>query len=426
MDPLCTTPSWTPAWTPVPRGNLTANWSIARVGPTGIPSMKGAPVKKKVMVVYGTRPEAIKVAPLIKELQNSDVLEPIAVSTGQHREMLDQVNGWFGITPDADLELMRPGQTLSQLASRILDKLPGVLAEHKPDAVVVQGDTATVAMAAIACFYEQVPVVHLEAGLRSGNLMSPFPEEANRRLAGQVAALHLAPTVEARANLLHDGIDEEIVTVVGNTVIDALEWSKDRPVEFADERLREAQAAGRKMVLITAHRRENWGEPMRQIGQAIAELANLYPDRIFVLPAHGNPAVRADLTPSLEGLENVIVIDALDYPQFVHAQKWADLILTDSGGVQEEAPSLGRPVLVLRENTERPEAVDAGTVKLIGNDKDRIVAEARKLLDDPEAYAAMSKAVNPYGDGKASWRSVHAIAQLLGVGERVDDFDPNA
>lgn len=381
-------------------------------------------MKKKVMVVYGTRPEAVKVAPLIHELERSDVLEPVVVSTGQHREMLDQVNGWFGISPVADMELMKPGQSLTQLASRILERMPAVLAEHRPDAVVVQGDTSTVAMAAIACFYEQVPVVHLEAGLRSGDIMSPFPEEANRKLAGQIAALHLAPTAESRANLLHDGIDESLVTVVGNTVIDALEWSKDRDVQFADERLRDAQAAGKRAVLITAHRRENWGEPMERIGRAIARLAQRYPDRVFILPAHGNPAVRASLTPSLEGLDNVFVIDALDYPQFVHAQRWADIILTDSGGVQEEAPSLGRPVLVLRENTERPEAVEAGTVKLIGTDEDRIVDEASRLLDDEAAYAAMSKAVNPYGDGKAAWRSVHAIAQLLGVGERVEDFVP--
>lgn len=382
--------------------------------------------KKKVMVIYGTRPEAVKVAPLIKELEASDVVEPIVVSTGQHREMLDQVNGWFGIKPVDDMELMRPGQTLSQLASRILAHVPEVLAKHQPDAVVVQGDTSTVAMAAIACFYEKVPVVHLEAGLRSGNIHSPFPEEANRKLAGQIAALHLAPTPEARDNLLHDGIDPDLIAVVGNTVIDALLWTKDRPVTFDDERLQRAQEAGKRAVLITAHRRENWGEPMRRIGQAVAELARTYPDRVFILPAHANPAVRAELMPSLEPLENVFVIDALDYPQFIHAQRWADVILSDSGGVQEEAPSLGRPVLVLRENTERPEAVHAGTVKLIGTQTQRIIDETRTLLDDSNAYTAMSHAINPYGDGKASWRSVRAIEALLGVGERVQDFDGRA
>ena len=382
--------------------------------------------QRKVMVIYGTRPEAVKVAPLIKELEASDALEPIVVSTGQHREMLDQVNGWFGIEPVDDMQLLRPGQTLSQLASRILAHVPEVLAKHQPDAVVVQGDTSTVAMAAIACFYEKVPVVHLEAGLRSGNIHSPFPEEANRKLAGQVAALHLAPTPEARENLLHDGIDPDLVAVVGNTVIDALLWTKDRPVEFSDERLQRAQEAGKRAVLITAHRRENWGEPMRHIGQAVAELANIYSDRVFILPAHANPAVRAELTPSLEHLSNVFIIDALDYPQFIHAQRWADVILSDSGGVQEEAPSLGRPVLVLRENTERPEAVHAGTVKLIGTQRERIVQETRQLLDDQQAYERMSRAVNPYGDGKASWRSVRAIEALLGVGERAQDFGGEA
>lgn len=376
------------------------------------------------MVVYGTRPEAVKVAPLIRALERSDVLEPVVISTGQHREMLDQVNSWFGIEPHQDLQLLKPGQSLTQLASRILDLLPGVLAEHSPDAVVVQGDTSTVAMAAITCFYEQIPVVHLEAGLRSGNIHSPFPEEGNRKLAGQIAALHLAPTPQSRDNLLREGTDPAAVAVVGNTVIDALHWTASHPVEFSDERLRRAAADGRKAVLITAHRRENWGEPMVNIGKAIARLAKAYPDRIFVFPAHRNPQVRADVSPSIEGLDNVLMIEPLDYPEFVHAQKWADVILTDSGGVQEEAPSLGRPVLVLRENTERPEAVDAGTVRLIGTDTDTIVAATSELLDDAAAYRRMSQAVNPYGDGKASERSVAAIAQLLGVGERLPEFIP--
>ncbi|MGJ3510062.1 non-hydrolyzing UDP-N-acetylglucosamine 2-epimerase [Enemella sp. A6] len=379
-------------------------------------------MKKRVMVVYGTRPEAVKVAPLIKALEAAPSLTPVVVSTGQHREMLDQVNAWFGIEPDIDLELLRPGQSLSQLASRILDKMPGVLAQFQPDAVVVQGDTSTVAMTAIACFYEKVPVVHLEAGLRSGNIMSPYPEEANRKLTGQVAALHLAPTVESRDNLLREGIDPEIVAVVGNTVIDALRWTTQHEVEFSDPRLRDAVAAGRKAVLITAHRRENWGEPMIRIGAAVAELSRHYPDRSFVLPAHMNEDVRNDLRVHLADLDNVIITEPLDYPEFVHAQKWADIILSDSGGVQEEAPSLGRPVLVLRENTERPEAVAAGTVKLIGTEQQRIVDESRTLLNDPQAYAAMSHAINPYGDGQAAERSAAAIAQLLGVGERLPDF----
>ena len=379
---------------------------------------------KKVMVIYGTRPEAIKVAPLIKALAASDVLEPIAVSTGQHREMLDQVNTWFGITPDADLNVFKPGQSLTELAARIFEKIPPVLEQYRPDAVVVQGDTTTVAVGAMACFYLQVPVVHLEAGLRSGNLFSPFPEEANRRLAGQVTSLHLAPTTASRDNLLREGIDPSTVAVVGNTVIDALEWSADKQVEFEDPRLAEAAAAGQRMVLLTTHRRENWGEPMADIGGAVADLAARYPDTLFVFPAHRNPVVRDVLYPLLEGLGNVVIVEPLDYPQFVHAQKWATLILTDSGGVQEEAPSLGKPVLVMRENTERPEAVHAGTVKLIGTDRTMIVGEATRLLDDADAYVAMSRAVNPYGDGRAAERSVAAIAQLLGVGTRLPEFGP--
>lgn len=377
---------------------------------------------KKVMVVYGTRPEAIKMAPLIKALEASDVLTPIVASTGQHREMLDQVNRWFGIEPDLDLDVFKAGQGLTELAARILDRLPQVLDDHRPDAVVVQGDTSTVAMAAIACFYKEIPVVHLEAGLRSGNIHSPFPEEANRKLAGQVAALHLAPTTASRDNLLREAIDPAIVAVVGNTVIDALDWTAQHDVAFSDPRLAAEAEAGRKMVLLTTHRRENWGEPMEGIGKAVADLARRYPDYLFVFPAHLNPRVREAVFPAIEGLDNVVIVEPLDYPQFVHAQRWAHIILTDSGGVQEEAPSFGKPVLVLRENTERPEAVDAGTVKLIGTSRERIVAETSRLIDDPAAYAEMSHAVNPYGDGRAASRCVAAIAELLGVGARLPAF----
>ncbi len=377
---------------------------------------------KKVMVIYGTRPEAVKMAPLVRALGESDTLRPVVVSTGQHREMLDQVNHWFGVTPDIDLEVFRDGQSLTALAARILDGLPHVVDEVRPDAVVVQGDTTTVAMAAICCFYQQVPVVHLEAGLRSGDIHSPFPEEANRKLAGQVTALHLAPTAAARDNLLREAVDATTVTVTGNTVIDALNWTAEQPVAFEDPRLAEAQAAGRRMVLLTTHRRENWGEPMERIGRAVAELAGRFPDHLIVFPAHLNPRVRAAVEPAVEGLANVLVVDPLDYPQFVHAQRWAEVILTDSGGVQEEAPSFGRPVLVLRENTERPEAVDAGTVRLVGTSSERIVAETARLIEDPAAYETMSRAVNPYGDGRAAERCVAAISELLGVGQRLPDF----
>lgn len=378
---------------------------------------------KKVMVIYGTRPEAIKVAPLIKELERHPALNPVVVSTGQHREMLDQVNAWFGVKPSIDLDVMKPGQSLSALAARILERLPPVLEQHVPDAVVVQGDTTTVAVAAIACFYHRVPVVHLEAGLRSGNINSPFPEEANRRLAGQVTELHLAPTKMARENLLNEGVDPAQVAVVGNTVIDALRWTAEKPIEFTDLRLRKAAKAGQEMVLLTTHRRENWGDPMVDIASAIAELAGIYPDRLFVFPAHKNPAVRELILPVIRGLRNVVVVEPLSYPEFVHAQRWAKLVLTDSGGVQEEAPSFGKPVLVLRQNTERPEAVAAGTVKLIGTMKKAIVDETRRLLEDAEAYSSMSKAINPYGDGRASVRSASAIAELLHVGQRIEEFE---
>lgn len=361
---------------------------------------------KKVMVIYGTRPEAVKVAPLIRALAESPVLEPVVVSTGQHRDMLDQINAWFEITPDIDLNVFQHGATLTELAARILQKLPDVLASEEPDAVVVQGDTTTVAIAAIACFYHGIPVVHLEAGLRSGDIHSPFPEEANRKLAGQVTALHLAPTELSRANLLKEAVDASAVAVVGNTVIDALTWTAALEVTFSDPVLAEAHAAKRPMILLTAHRRENLGRPMEQIADAVSQLAQRYPDHLFVFPAHANPKVRESIVPRISAHPNVHVCEPLGYPEFVHAQQWADLILTDSGGVQEEAPSFGKPVLVLRENTERPEAVTAGTVKLIGTGTEAIVANA----------------VNPYGDGHAASRSVAAIVALLGVGERLPDF----
>lgn len=377
---------------------------------------------KQVMVIYGTRPEAVKMAPLIRALENSPVLQPVVVSTGQHREMMDQVNNWFHITPDLDLKVFQPGATLTELAARILQELPSVLTDHRPDAVVVQGDTTTVAMAAIACFYHNIPVVHLEAGLRSGDIHSPFPEEANRKLAGQVSALHLAPTSLSRDNLLREGIDSSLISVVGNTVIDALHWTAEQHVTFTDRRVAALAEDERRIVLLTTHRRENLGEPMRRIGRAVAQLAGSRPDTVFVFPAHKNPKVRNEVLPLFENHENILVCEPLDYAEFVHVQRLSHLILTDSGGVQEEAPSFGKPVLVLRENTERPEAVDAGTVKLIGTTTERIVAEVEELLDDSDAYTAMSTAVNPYGDGLAAERSTAAIAELLNVGKRMPEF----
>lgn len=287
---------------------------------------------------------------------------------------------------------------------------------------MVQGDTTTVAIAAITCFYRLIPVVHLEAGLRSGDIYSPYPEEANRKLAGQVTALHLAPTDLSKRNLLAEGVDPASVVVAGNTVIDALRWTSAKRVQFSDKGLEKEHRAGRPMILLTTHRRENWGEPMRRIGLAMAQLAEKYPDHLIVFPAHANPLVGEQIIPSVAHLENVVVTPALDYQEFVHAMNWATLVITDSGGVQEEAPSLGKPVLVLRDTTERPEAVDAGTVRLIGTEVDRIVDEASRLLDDEGEYAIMAKATNPYGNGRAAERSVAAIAEMLGVGKRVDEF----
>ncbi|MBI9114619.1 non-hydrolyzing UDP-N-acetylglucosamine 2-epimerase [Sanguibacter suaedae] len=375
-----------------------------------------------VMVVYGTRPEAIKVAPLIRALEASTALDVVTVVTGQHREMLDQVNELFGIVPDVDLDVFEHGQSLAQVTARVLERLDPVLVERRPAAVVVQGDTTTSTAAALAAFYRQLPVVHLEAGLRSGDIASPFPEEANRRITTRVAALHLAPTEESRDNLVRESVDAATVAVTGNTVIDALLATVAKDVAFTDPRLEQAASSGRPVLLVTTHRRESWGGAMEGVGRALRRIASDRPDHLVVLPAHRNPVVREAVLPHLEGLDNVLVTEPLAYGEFTRLLAVSRIVLTDSGGVQEEAPSLGRPVLVMRENTERPEAVEAGTVLLIGTDEDRIVTEVSRLMDDAEHYAAMATATNPYGDGRASGRAVAAIAELLGVGTRTDDF----
>lgn len=380
----------------------------------------------KIMPIYGTRPEAIKMAPIVRALQADDRFECFTTVTGQHREMLDQVNEIFGITPDADLNIMRPHQTLNGIMERTLAGLDALIQEQKPDAVVVQGDTTTSTAGAIAAFYLGVPVIHAEAGLRSGNLFSPFPEEANRKITSQVASLHLAPTSISKANLLAEAINPDDIVVTGNTVIDALLTTVEKRIPFTDPALQEladrAAAANGKVLLVTTHRRENQGDAMRGVGRALARLARDIPGLFLVLPAHRNPVVREAVLPALEGLDNVLVTEPLAYGEFTHLMNLADLVLTDSGGVQEEAPSLGKPVLVMRENTERPEAVTAGTVRLIGTDEERIVAESTELLTDRAAYETMAHAVNPYGDGRAAERTVAAIAGLLGVGERIDEF----
>lgn len=380
----------------------------------------------RVLVVYGTRPEAIKMAPVVKALEQSQHLHPIVAVTGQHREMLDQVNALFDIVPAHDLDIIRPRQQLHEITARVLGGLTDVIRTEQPDAVVVQGDTSTSFVAALAAFYEKVPVIHVEAGLRTDDRYNPFPEEINRRLTSQLASLHLAPTSTSRANLLAEGIDPERIIVTGNTVIDALLDVVARKLPRENPALDVLKAVpGRRSVLITSHRRESWGAPMARTAQALARLAKDFPDVLFLLPAHLNPTVREVLLPPLEGFDNVTITEPLSYGDFALAMDAGSIMLTDSGGVQEEAPSLGKPVLVLRDTTERPEAIDAGTVRLIGTDEDLIVDSVTELLDDPSAYAAMAHAVNPYGDGKAAGRIVAAIENHFGLADRPKEFTPS-
>ncbi|MET3976979.1 UDP-N-acetylglucosamine 2-epimerase (non-hydrolyzing) [Cellulosimicrobium sp. 4261] len=368
----------------------------------------------RIMTVYGTRPEAIKVAPVIKALEQSPDFESVTVVTGQHREMLDQVNELFGIVPDHDLDIMSHGQTLAQIFARVIEGLDPILEKEKPTAVVVQGDTSTSTAAALAAFYRQIPVVHLEAGLRSGNIQSPFPEEANRKITTQIAALHLAPTETSRANLLAEGVDDTAIAVTGNTVIDALLTTVGKEIPFTDPRLEQLAASGRRILLVTTHRRENWGGAMEGVGRALARIARAFPDLEIVLPAHRNPVVRDAVLPQLEGIDNVTVTEPLAYGEFARMMSASTLIISDSGGVQEEAPSLGKPVLVMRDNTERPEAVEAGTVTLIGTNEERIFGEVSRLLTDAIAYRSMSESTNPYGDGTAARSTEAALARLFG------------
>lgn len=379
--------------------------------------------KPKIMTVYGTRPEAIKVAPVVSALQDDDRFESVVVSTGQHREMLEQVNKRFGIVPDYDMALMKPGQSLNELVSRALVGLDEIVVQEQPDAIISQGDTSTAMAAALAGFHRGVKIVHLEAGLRTGNILSPYPEEANRKIIGQVASLHLATTAESKENLRRENFRTKDIVVAGNTVIDALLAASEWDVNFEDPHLEALRGGDKRVILVTTHRRENF-DAMTEIGGAVQDLAKKYPDHTFALPLHLNPKVREAVLPEVKDLPNVIITDPLPYDQFTALLSMAHIVLTDSGGVQEEAPSLGKPVLVMRENTERPEAVVAGTVKLVGTDRERIVAEASNLLDHEAAYAAMANAVNPYGDGKAAARAVAAIAALTGVGERVAEFEP--
>lgn len=373
----------------------------------------------KVMPILGTRPEAVKVAPLINLLKSQPEFFDCRVCvTGQHRQMLDQVLQAFGVTPDYDLDIMQTGQTLAQITTRALEGVDKVLAEAQPNLVLVQGDTTTVLAAGLAASYHKIALGHIEAGLRTGNKFDPFPEEINRRLTGRLADLHFAPTALAQQNLLDEGINAESIYLTGNTVIDALHQVTDQ-----EARQHRAQANGAaRVLLVTTHRRENLGEPLEQIALALHDIVEQFPDTHIILPMHKNPVVRETLQRVLGGHARVELREPPDYMEFVQLMQGAHLVLTDSGGVQEEAPALGIPVLVLRRTTERPEGVSAGTARLVGTNREDIVREASTLLGDQSAYDAMSQAANPYGDGKACERILSAILHWAGKGERPQDF----
>lgn len=381
---------------------------------------------KKVMLVFGTRPEAIKMAPLVKEFQKyPDTFKTIVCVTGQHRQMLDQVLQLFEIVPDYDLNIMKQGQDLYDVTARVLTGMRDVLKESQPDVVLVHGDTTTSTAAALAAFYQQIPVGHVEAGLRTHNIYSPWPEEMNRQITGRIATYNFAPTPLSKSNLLREAVAEESITVTGNTVIDALYWvvNKIKEDKVLNEELQNllAQAGydvtrlagGRKLVLITGHRRENFGDGFINMCTAIRDLTQKYPDVDFVYPMHLNPNVRKPIHEvfgeDLSNLGNMFFIEPLEYLSFVYLMEKSNIVLTDSGGIQEEAPGLGKPVLVMRDTTERPEALEAGTVKLVGTDYDKIVNEVSLLLEDQAHYDTMSKAVNPYGDGLACGRIVETL-----------------
>ncbi|HZW82656.1 MAG TPA: UDP-N-acetylglucosamine 2-epimerase (non-hydrolyzing) [Candidatus Deferrimicrobium sp.] len=383
--------------------------------------------KLRIMTVFGTRPEAVKMAPVIKELERrSGEIVPLVAVTAQHREMLDQVLELFEITPNYDLNIMQANQTLHDITSRALLGLRDVISEAKPDMILVHGDTTTTFVAALAGFYAQVPVGHVEAGLRTQNKYSPFPEEMNRKLTGAIADLHFSPTETSKANLLAEGVKLENIFVTGNTVIDALLATVRDNYTFADPVLNQLDFANRKVILVTTHRRENLGEPMRNIYLALQQLIEENPDVEIIFPMHKNPHVREVVNSVLGQTERVHLIEPLDYQPFVNLMARSHIILTDSGGVQEEAPSFGKPVLVLRDTTERPEAVEAGTVLLIGTDRNEVYRTASTLLKDPAAYSKMANAINPYGDGLAAARIVDSILySFKNSKNRPKDFKAN-
>lgn len=376
---------------------------------------------RRVAVFMGTRPEAIKMAPVIAQLEAAEDLEPLVINSGQHREMIQQVIDLFGVAVDHELQVMRENQSLAGLTSRLIEKIDAVLADTRPDMVLVQGDTTTVLCAALASFYQRIPIGHVEAGLRTGNMRSPFPEEANRRLVSPLADLHFAPTEASRQALHAEKICEESIIVTGNTVVDALFMELKRQEQpEVQHQLRDklSELIGqdwleRSSILVTGHRRENLGDGFEQICAALAELSRRFPEMLIVYPVHLNPNVLKVVHERLSDTENIRLIEPQPYAEFVTLAKNSRLILTDSGGVQEEAPSLGKPVLVMRDTTERPEGVEAGTVKLVGAQTERIVTEATELLTDETAYQAMASVANPYGDGHAAERIVQQIARFL-------------
>ncbi len=376
--------------------------------------------KIKVMTVFGTRPEAIKMAPLVKELEKNDKVESIVCVTAQHRQMLDQVLAIFDIKPDYDLDIMKDRQTLISITTNVLQGLDNVLKEAKPDIVLVHGDTSTTFVGALAAFYNQIPVGHVEAGLRTYDKYSPFPEEMNRCLTGRIADLHFSPTISNRNNLIKEAIEDKDIYITGNTVIDALKTTVSKDYKLCAS-MDDVDFSNR-VILVTAHRRENLGEPLENICRALKRIVTEFSDVELVYPVHLNPAVRETVNKYLAGMDRVHLIDPIDVRDMHNAMDRSYMIMTDSGGLQEEAPSLGKPVLVLRNETERPEAVEAGTVKVAGVDEDVIYNMAKKLLTDENEYNSMAHAVNPYGDGEASRRTVEAILYHFGKGERPQDL----
>jgi UDP-N-acetylglucosamine 2-epimerase (non-hydrolysing) len=359
---------------------------------------------------------------VVLELRAHEVLETIVIATAQHREMLDQVLELFRITPDVDLDLSRPQQTLEGLTGRCLTALTELFRAERPDLVIVQGDTTTAFAAALAAFYQNIPVAHVEAGLRTGDNRAPFPEEVNRRMISILATLHLAPTESNRRNLLAENVKPAEIVITGNTAIDALHWALAQTAPSTDATLEPLRTCTSRLIVVTAHRRESWGAPLAGIAQALAAIARDEPDTMIIFPVHRNPVVRDIVVPALEGVHNVRLLDPVGYLDFARLMTWSYLILTDSGGIQEEAPSLGKPVLVLRDATERPEAVEYGTVRLVGTAPAAIYDATISLLGDDGAYNAMARAVNPYGDGRAAGRIVAAVAHLLGEGPPADEF----